>query len=134
MAFHQSKPIAIGMVGGGPDSGIGETHRIAMRIDNKCELVAGAFSRSREKSLLVAKELRIASERVYDNYQSMADAEHLPRHDHAWAVSGNNGSVGKVLACATAKKLPVTIWTNRHRLLEHSLLLTKKPNSRGQVC
>jgi hypothetical protein len=48
--------------------------------------------------------------------------EHLPRHDHAWAVSANNGSVGKVLACATAKKLPVTIWTNRHRLLEHSLL------------
>jgi hypothetical protein len=43
MAFHQSKPIAIGMVGGGPDSGIGETHRIAMRIDNKCELVAGGF-------------------------------------------------------------------------------------------
>jgi predicted dehydrogenase len=57
MAFHQKKPIAIGMVGGGPGSGIGETHRIAMRIDNKCELVAGAFSRSREKSLVVAKEL-----------------------------------------------------------------------------
>jgi predicted dehydrogenase len=75
MAFHQNKPIAIGMVGGGPDSGIGETHRIAMRIDNKCELIAGAFSRSREKSLVVAKELRIASERVYDNYQSMAAAE-----------------------------------------------------------
>jgi hypothetical protein len=29
MAFHQNKPITIGMVGGGPDSGIGETHRIA---------------------------------------------------------------------------------------------------------
>jgi predicted dehydrogenase len=75
MAFHQNKPIAIGMVGGGPDSGIGETHRIAMRIDNKCALVAGAFSRSREKSLVVAKELRIAGERIYDNYQSMAAAE-----------------------------------------------------------
>jgi hypothetical protein len=30
--------------------------------------------------------------------------EHLPRHDHAWAVSANNGSVGKVLACAPRKK------------------------------
>src|SRR6266403_1775968 len=59
MAFHQEKRIAIGMVGGGPGSGIGETHRIAMRIDNKCELIAGAFSRSREKSLAVAKELSI---------------------------------------------------------------------------
>lgn len=75
MAFQQNKPIAIGMVGGGPDSGIGETHRIAMRIDNKCELIAGAFSRSREKSLVVAKELRIAGERIYDNYRSMAAAE-----------------------------------------------------------
>ena len=75
MAFHQNKPIAIGMVGGGPDSGIGETHRIAMRIDNKCELIAGAFSRSREKSLAVAKELRIAGERIYDNYRSMAAAD-----------------------------------------------------------
>jgi predicted dehydrogenase len=75
MAFHQKIPIAIGMVGGGPDSGIGETHRIAMRIDNKCELIAGAFSRSREKSLAVAKELRIAGERIYDNYQSMAAVE-----------------------------------------------------------
>jgi hypothetical protein len=45
--------------------------------------------------------------------------EHLPRHDHAWRFSANNGSVGKILACATAKNLPVTIWTNGHRLLEH---------------
>src|ERR1700733_517944 len=75
MSTHQHKRIAIGMVGGGPGSGIGETHRIAMRIDNKCELIAGAFSRNREKSLLVAKELRISGERVYDDYESMAAAE-----------------------------------------------------------
>jgi hypothetical protein len=49
----QQKPIALGMVGGGPDSGIGSTHRIAIRIDNKCELVAGAFSRNRAKSTLM---------------------------------------------------------------------------------
>jgi len=79
MAFHQNQPIAIGMVGGGPGSGIGETHRIAMRIDNKCELIAGAFSRSREKSLVVAKELRIAGERIYDNYRSMLEHSSLTR-------------------------------------------------------
>jgi hypothetical protein len=62
MAFHQEKRIAIGMVGGGPGSGIGETHRIAMRIDNKCELIAGAFSRHREKSLVVP---RISSSRAH---------------------------------------------------------------------
>jgi predicted dehydrogenase len=75
MPLHQNKPITIGMVGGGPGSGIGETHRIAMRIDNKCELIAGAFSRSRQKSLALAQELRIADDRIYNDYQSMAAAE-----------------------------------------------------------
>jgi predicted dehydrogenase len=52
-----SKPV--GMVGGGPGAGIGETHRIAMRIDDKCQLVAGVFSRDPEKSALIAQQLRI---------------------------------------------------------------------------
>jgi predicted dehydrogenase len=71
----QQKPIALGMVGGGPDSGIGSTHRIAIRIDNKCELVAGAFSRNRAKSTLMARELGIPDDRTYDDYESMAGAE-----------------------------------------------------------
>ena len=75
MSAYQQKPIALGMVGGGPDSGIGSTHRIAMRIDNKCELVAGAFSRNRQKSTLMARELGISSDRMYADYESMASAE-----------------------------------------------------------
>jgi predicted dehydrogenase len=75
MPSNQQKPIAIGMVGGGPDSGIGETHRIAMRIDNKCELVAGVFSRELEKSLVIARKLGIPSERLYQDFESMAAAE-----------------------------------------------------------
>ena len=31
------------MVGGGPGAGIAETHRTAMRLDDKCVLVAGVF-------------------------------------------------------------------------------------------
>ena len=75
MSAYQQKPITLGMVGGGPDSGIGSTHRIAMRIDNKCELVAGAFSRNREKSTLMARELGIPGDRMYNDYASMASAE-----------------------------------------------------------
>ena len=33
------------MVGGGPGAGIAETHRTAMRLDDKCVLIAGVFSR-----------------------------------------------------------------------------------------
>ena len=75
MLSKQKTPVRIGMVGGGPGGGIGETHRIAMRMDNKCDLVAGAFSREYAKSVAIAEELRIAPERIYRNYKEMADAE-----------------------------------------------------------
>jgi predicted dehydrogenase len=63
------------MVGGGPGAGIAETHRTAMRLDDKCVLVAGVFSREREKSLTAAKQLRIDLDRVYLDYGMMAEAE-----------------------------------------------------------
>ena len=63
------------MVGGGPDSGIGESHRIAMRLDNRFQLVAGVFSRNPEKSRQTGRQLGIAPERVYGSYEHMADVE-----------------------------------------------------------
>ncbi len=63
------------MVGGGPGAGIAEAHRMAMRLDNKYVLVAGAFSRDCEKSLTTAKHLRIDLDRAYPNYRVMAEAE-----------------------------------------------------------
>jgi len=63
------------MVGGGPGAGIAETHRTAMRLDDKFVLVAGVFSRDSEKSRGAAKRLRIDSERVYPDYSVMAEVE-----------------------------------------------------------
>ena len=74
------------MVGGGPGAGIAETHRTAMRLDNKYVLVAGAFSRDREKSLTAAKELRIDLDRVYSDYGAMADVESNRKNDPIDAV------------------------------------------------
>jgi len=45
----------------------------------------------REKSLVVAKELRIAGERIYDNYRSMAAAE-SKREDKIDAVCGRDAN------------------------------------------
>jgi len=73
------------MVGGGPGAGIAETHRTAMRLDDRCELVAGVFSRDREKSLEAAGRLRIQAERVYWDYTTMAAAE-AKREDRIDAV------------------------------------------------
>jgi predicted dehydrogenase len=69
------------MVGGGPGAGIAETHRTAMRIDDKCVLVAGVFSRDREKSLTAARQLRIDLDRVYPDYGVMAEAEAKREND-----------------------------------------------------
>ena len=74
------------MVGGGPGAGIAETHRTAMRLDNKYVLVAGAFSRDREKSLMAAKHLRIDLDRAYIDYRVMAEAESRRGNDRIDAV------------------------------------------------
>jgi predicted dehydrogenase len=63
------------MVGGGPGAGIAETHRTAMRLDDRYALVAGAFSRDPEKSRAAARRLRIPEDRVYPDYTAMAAAE-----------------------------------------------------------
>jgi predicted dehydrogenase len=63
------------MVGGAPGAGIAGSHRIAMRLDDRYLLVAGVFSRSREKSLAAARQLGISEDRVYSDYGAMAEAE-----------------------------------------------------------
>jgi predicted dehydrogenase len=75
MASQEQRKVKVGMVGGGPGAGIAETHRTAMRLDDRYELVAGVFSRDREKTLAAARQLRIDAERVYSDYATMAAAE-----------------------------------------------------------
>lgn len=77
MSEVTAKPerIRLGMVGGGRDAFIGGVHRIASRLDDHYELVAGAFSSTEEKSLLSAKELGVADDRAYGDYRQMAMRE-----------------------------------------------------------
>ncbi len=85
MASQEQRKVKVGMVGGGPGAGIAETHRTAMRLDDRYELVAGVFSRDREKTLAAARQLRIHAERVYSDYTTMAAAE-AKREDRIDAV------------------------------------------------
>ena len=78
------KRIRLGMVGGGNDAFIGGVHRIASRIDDRYELVAGALSSTPEKSRASGKALGL--ERVYDDFAQMAEAE-AARPDGIEAVS-----------------------------------------------
>ena len=69
------RKIRMGMVGGGIDSFIGSVHRSAAFIDGEIELVCGAFSSTKEKSIASGKKLYIPLERCYSNYQEMIDKE-----------------------------------------------------------
>lgn len=65
--------IRLGMVGGGNDAFIGGVHRIAARLDDKFDLIAGALSSTPEKSRESGEALGL--ERVYDDFKQMAMRE-----------------------------------------------------------
>ncbi len=88
------RKIKMGMVGGGRDAFIGPVHRMAAQMDNKIELVAGAFSSTPEKSRLSGRDLLLAENRIYDDYIQMFQREKdLPegeRIDFVSIVTPNN--------------------------------------------
>ena len=67
--------IRLGMVGGGQGAFIGAVHRIAARLDDRYELVAGALSSDAARSLASARELGLDPKRSYDSFSQMAQAE-----------------------------------------------------------
>ena len=86
-----------GMVGGGRDAFIGGVHRMAMRLDGKIELIAGAFSSDPQKSKLSGEDLLLDPKRVYADYRAMAAEEgRLPageRIDFVSIVTPNRAHV-----------------------------------------
>ncbi len=74
------------MVGGGEGAFIGGVHRMAARIDDKWELVAGNFQSDPEKSVAFGKGLGLAPDRCYGDFRTMAASE-AKRSDRIHAVS-----------------------------------------------
>lgn len=70
-----TRRLRVGMVGGGRDAFIGAVHRMALRLDDRIELVAGALSSDPERAKLSAADIGIDPDRAYASYQEMADAE-----------------------------------------------------------
>ncbi|MFN4208748.1 MAG: Gfo/Idh/MocA family protein [Agrobacterium albertimagni] len=92
MAIEASKTgertpkIRLGMVGGGQGAFIGAVHRMAARLDDHYDLVAGALSSTAEKSLASGRDLGLDPERCYGSFQEMAEKE-AAREDGIQAVS-----------------------------------------------
>ena len=82
----RGRRIRLGMIGGGQGAFIGGVHRMAARLDDHFELVAGALSSSPEKALASAKDLGLDPSRSYGSYEEMAEKESA-RPDGIEAVS-----------------------------------------------
>ena len=67
--------IRLGMVGGGNDAFIGSVHRLASRLDDRYELVAGALSATPVKARASGTALNLKPARIYDDFKAMAIAE-----------------------------------------------------------
>ena len=78
--------IRLGMVGGGQGAFIGAVHRLAARMDDQYEFVAGALSADAKKARASGAELGLAPDRIYTDFRDMAKAE-AKRADGIEAVS-----------------------------------------------
>jgi predicted dehydrogenase len=93
-----SRRLRLGMVGGGRGAFIGAVHRIAARIDDRWELVAGALSSDPERAKASGEDLLLKPDRIYGDFNEMARRERrlkdgidavaivTPNHAHAAAA------------------------------------------------
>ncbi len=71
----------MGMVGGGKGAFIGAVHRMAALLDGEIELVCGAFSSTKERSISSGLSLYVDKDRCYENYDEMFMRESLLPED-----------------------------------------------------
>jgi predicted dehydrogenase len=93
-----NRRLRLGMVGGGRGAFIGAVHRVAARLDDRWEFVAGALSSDPERARLSGEDLLLKPDRIYADFAEMARRERrlkdgidavaivTPNHAHAAAA------------------------------------------------
>ena len=76
-----NRTLRMGMVGGGQGAFIGAVHRMAARLDNGVEFVAGALSSTPERSKESGRALGLAHDRTYGAWEEMIAGEHARSRD-----------------------------------------------------
>lgn len=69
------RKIRMGMVGGGRGAFIGAVHRMAAALDGQIELVCGAFSSDRDRSVDSGRDLYLPEHRCYGTFEEMITLE-----------------------------------------------------------
>ena len=92
--------LRLGMIGGGQGAFIGAVHRIASRIDDQYELVAGALSSTPEKSRASGADLGLDPKRCYGSWEEMArtEARRKDAIDAVAIVTPNHVHAGPAIA------------------------------------
>ncbi|MGB0844924.1 MAG: Gfo/Idh/MocA family protein [Alphaproteobacteria bacterium] len=75
-----------GMIGGGKGSNIGDSHRMAAKLDNLYNFCAGALDIDKARGEEFGKELGLTPERTYSDYKTLISSE-AERSDGANIVS-----------------------------------------------
>lgn len=69
------KKIKVAFLGGGINSAVGRTHKIAISMDNRYELVAGCFSRNYDINIKTGNEYGVDESRIYKNLSELIKKE-----------------------------------------------------------
>ena len=124
--------LRLGMVGGGEGAFIGAVHRIAARLDDRWELVAGAFSSDPERARASAEALHVAPDRAYADVAALTAGE-VARQDRVDAVAivtPNHLHAAAAMACIEAG-LPVICEKPMTHRLEDAIALAALVERRG---
>jgi predicted dehydrogenase len=83
-----SSKIRLGILGGGGDSLIGIVHRIASSMFDKYQIIGGVFNPNWEENIGFARELGLAEDRIYLDFEKMIEEElKLPEDQRIQVVS-----------------------------------------------
>lgn len=127
----ENRKLRMGMVGGGKGSFIGAIHRMGAHLDGQIELVCGAFSSDRQRSVKSGQELFLPENRIYGSFQEMIDREkELPeteRMDFVSIVTPNYKHYDPAII-ALENGFPVIIDKPLSFTLEEALKLKEKVN------
>lgn len=70
-----TKPIRLGVIGGGINSAVGKPHFIASQMDGLFKVQAGCFGRDAKINAETAAQLDVAGDRIYPSWESMLQRE-----------------------------------------------------------
>ncbi|MGB5819097.1 MAG: Gfo/Idh/MocA family oxidoreductase [Saonia sp.] len=83
-----AKKIRLGILGGGGDSLIGVLHRVASHINDNYQITGAVFNPDFDASMAFAKEIDIATDRIYKDFDTLiAEEMKLPKDERIQVCS-----------------------------------------------